>query len=68
MASQPLEKILMNILLTTLYFLAEEAPVKEGPAPSPIFQFLPDHCDRHFLLFHYVSPPAKRTGTSREGP
>ncbi|QDT97886.1 preprotein translocase subunit YajC [Gimesia aquarii] len=31
----------MNLLLTTLYLLAEEAPAKDAPAPPQIIQFLP---------------------------
>ncbi|QDT42477.1 preprotein translocase subunit YajC [Gimesia alba] len=59
MALQPLEKILMNILLTTLYFLADEAPVKEGPAPSPIFQFLPIIAIVIFFYFIMFRPQQK---------
>lgn len=49
----------MNILLATLYLFAEDAPVKEGSAPSPIFQFLPIIAIVIFFYFIMFRPQQK---------
>ena len=49
----------MNILLTTLLIFADEAPVAEGPAPSPLFQFLPLIAIVIFFYFIMFRPQQK---------
>tara|TARA_R110002111_G_scaffold262289_1_gene337794 strand:+ start:74023 stop:74376 length:354 start_codon:yes stop_codon:yes gene_type:complete len=49
----------MNILFTTLYFFAEEAVGNEGPAPSPILQFLPLIAIVIFFYFIMFRPQQK---------
>jgi len=49
----------MNILLTTLFIFAEEPTVKEGPAASPIFQFLPLIAIVVFFYFIMFRPQQK---------
>ena len=49
----------MNILLTTSFFFAEEAPVADGPATSPLFQFLPLIAIVIFFYFIMFRPQQK---------
>lgn len=49
----------MNTILTSLILLAEEAPVQEGPAPNPFFQFLPLIAIVIFFYFIMFRPQQK---------
>jgi len=49
----------MNILFTTLYFFAEEAAGQEGPAASPLLQFLPLIAIVIFFYFIMFRPQQK---------
>lgn len=50
----------MNILLTTLFLLAEEAPAKDAPAVSPIIQFLPMIAIVFFFYLIMIRPQQKQ--------
>jgi preprotein translocase subunit YajC len=49
----------MNVLLTTLFLFAEDAPVQEGPASSPLLQFLPLVAIVIFFYFIMFRPQQK---------
>ncbi len=49
----------MNVLLTTLFLFADEAPIKDAPAPSPVLTFLPFIAIIIFFYFIMLRPQQK---------